>query len=751
MTSDASSPFAIEETTIEAIHAAYRDGRATAEGVIAAHLDRIAAYDRKGPALGAIIMTNPQALADAAGLDAHWRKTGTLLGPLHGIPVLVKDNYDAAGLQTTGGSAALLGWMPEKDSTAVRKLREAGAIILAKATMSEWARGGLDNINSVLPGFARNPYNTAHATGGSSGGTGAGLAASFGVVGLGSDTWGSIRNPSSNNALVGLRPSWALVSRAGMIGLYDARDTAGPMARNVADLAALLDVIAGVDPADPATAGAAGKIPPSYAASLKRDGARGKRLGVLRQAFPPEASDTQVTTLLDRAVADLRALGAEIVDPLIVPDFAQFPPHPHPQSEVRAAIERYLATTGPSFPKTIAAVVASEKFHPLHEAGLKTAAAAPAREGDPIVRALEALEIRMREAYLAAMDRARIDALILPVASYPPKLNGDRNTTPTGATTWIASGLHWPAAVVPMGYTYEDLPSGLQIIGRPWSEPLLIEIAYAYEQATHHRKAPASMPRLAPGARSRGDARVADLVQAGKIRLAVFLPQYTRDEASGELRGLGTGFAALKIAPVLAERLGIALEVVGYPTPARVMACLKAGECDVAFLGIEPSRVRELAFSPAIFEFDYTYLVPPGSKIRSAAEVDKPEIGVAVVEGHASALALERVLQQARMVSAPMPEEAFECLRLGKAQALAFPRDVLFGYAARLPGSRVLDDAYGVNRVGMAMRKGDAGRLACVSEFVEEIKASGFVQRVIESPELRGFRVARVIGPARGL
>jgi Asp-tRNA(Asn)/Glu-tRNA(Gln) amidotransferase A subunit family amidase len=496
MSDDAAPFFAVEETTIAGLRAAYRAGRATAAGVTQAHLDRIAVYDRKGPAIGGIIVTNPQALADAAALDARFRETGAMAGPLHGIPVLVKDNYDVAGLQTTAGSSALRGWVPAKDSTVVAKLRAAGAIILAKTTMSEWARGGLDNINSVLPGFARNPYNTAYATGGSSGGTGAGLAASFGVVGLGSDTWGSIRNPSSNNALAGLRPSWALVSRAGMVGLYDARDTAGPMARTVADLAALLDVIAGVDPEDPATAEAAGKIPPSYGAFLNMDGARGKRLGVLRQAFPPDASDAHVTALLERAVVDLRRIGAMIVDPFIVPEFAAFPARPHPASEVRAALERYLRGTGPEFPKSIAEIVASEKFHPLHEVGLRATAIAPPPGDDPAVRALEADEVRMRRAYLDAMDRERIDALILPVAAYPPKLNGDRNTTPAGATTWIASGLHWPAAVVPMGYTYEDLPSGLQIVGRPWTEPLLIEIAYAYEQATRHRKPPSATPRL---------------------------------------------------------------------------------------------------------------------------------------------------------------------------------------------------------------------------------------------------------------
>ncbi len=492
--SSPASPFPVEEATIEQLHAAYLGGQATAREVTQAHLDRIAAFD---PKLGAVIALNPNALADADKLDASLKSTGKPVGPLHGIPVLVKDNYDVAGLPTTGGSATLIGWVPTKDSTAVSKLRAAGAIILAKTSMTEWARGGLDNINSVLPGFARNPYNLPYGTGGSSGGTGSGIAASFGVVGLGSDTWGSIRNPSSNNALVGLRPSWALVSRAGMIGLYDARDTAGPMTRTVTDLAKLLDVIAGVDAADPATTGAAGNIPATYTASLKKDGLRSKRLGVLRQAFPAEKSDPQVLALIDRAITDLKAAGAEIIDPFKIPEFDQFPAQSHPQSEVRAAIDRYLATTGPGFPKTLAEVVASKKYHALHEVGLINAAKAPDPATDPLVAKLLASEEGMRAAYLKAMATANLDALILPVASHPPKLNGDRNTTPTGATTWIASGLHWPAASVPMGYTYDHLPSGLQIIGRPWSDATLLEIAYAYEQATHHRIAPPTTPPLA--------------------------------------------------------------------------------------------------------------------------------------------------------------------------------------------------------------------------------------------------------------
>jgi len=488
--------FRVEEKSIAEIHAAYRAGVTTAKAVTQAFLDRIAAYDRRGPQLWAIVVTNPEALSDAEALDHAFAKSGEFVGPLHGIPILAKDNYDVAGLQTTGGSGALIGWVPPKDATVIAKLRAAGAIILAKTTMSEWGRGGFDNINSVLPTFARNPYNTAHATGGSSGGTGSGLAASFGVVGLGSDTFGSIRNPSSNNALVGLRPSWALVSRAGMVGLYDARDTAGPMARTMEDLVALLDVIAGVDPADPATAGAAGKILPTYTTALKRDGAKGKRIGVLRQAVAPGDSDPEVVRLLDRAVDDLRAAGADVVDPFVIPVFAQFPSRLHPLSEVRAAIERYLATTGPEFPKSMAEVMATGKFHPVHEVSFHATAVAPPPRDDPIVHQLEADEERMRGAYDAAMKAASIEAFILPVATYPPKLNGDRNVTSPGSNTWIASGLHWPAIAVPMGYTYEDLPSGLQIVGRPWTETNLIEIAYAYEQATRHRHPPSTTPPL---------------------------------------------------------------------------------------------------------------------------------------------------------------------------------------------------------------------------------------------------------------
>ena len=493
----AAQGFQIEEATIDTLQAAYLAGTFTARGAVEAYLARIEAYDRKGPALWSLISVNDMALSEADALDRKLRETGKLIGPLHGIPVLVKDNIDVLGMETTGGTALLKGWRPPADATIINKLRAAGAIILAKTTMSELARGGVDSINSVLPGFARNPYNTAHGTGGSSGGTGSALAANFGMIGLGSDTWGSIRNPSNNNSTVGLRPSWAIVSRHGMIGLYNARDVAGPMTRTVADLAAMLDVIAGEDPNDPATHGVSDKIPSSFKSHLRLDGLKGKRIGVLRQAFPDDASDPQVLSLFNEALKDLTAAGATIVDPLNIPEFLEHPPKPHPKSETRFAMEKYLSKTGPGFPKTLKDILDSGKFHPLHETMFAATCIAPPPEVDPIAAQLVKDEERMRDAYLRAMALASVDCLITPCASYPPKLNGDRNTTPAGNTTWVASGLHWPALIVPMGYTYEDLPSGLQFIGRPWSDALLIEIGFAYEQATRHRHPPATVPPLA--------------------------------------------------------------------------------------------------------------------------------------------------------------------------------------------------------------------------------------------------------------
>ena len=238
------------------------------------------------------------------------------------------------------------------------------------------------------------------------------------------------------------------------------------------------------------------------------------------------------------------------------------------------------------------------------------------------------------------------------------------------------------------------------------------------------------------------DPRVADLVAAGQIRVALFLPQYAKDAVSGALRGVGTGFIAIETTHVLAARLGITARVIECPSPKVAVAGLKDGACDVAFLGIEPSRTAELDFSPPLFQFDYTYLVPAGSRIQYIADADRRGIRIGLVESHASALALRRLVTRAEFVGVELPDEAVDLIKYDKADLLAFPRDHLIIFAEKLPGSRVLTDRYGVNRVAMAVRKGRAGWLAYASEFSQEAKASGLVRAAIEHGALRGFEVA---------
>jgi polar amino acid transport system substrate-binding protein len=240
----------------------------------------------------------------------------------------------------------------------------------------------------------------------------------------------------------------------------------------------------------------------------------------------------------------------------------------------------------------------------------------------------------------------------------------------------------------------------------------------------------------------RADPRVADLVRSGRIRVALFLPQYSKDAASGALKGVGTGVIAIEIAHVLAARLDIAAALIGRPTPKMAVACLKNDGCDVAFLGIEPSRTAEVGFSAAIFQFDYTLLVPAGSLIHGVADADRPGTRIAVVDGHASALALQRMVTHAELVGVELPDDGFELLRAGKVAAFALPRQQLVDYARKLPGARALDDSYGVNRVAMAVRKDRSEWLAYLNEFIEDAKASGLIQRVIDNGALHGFAIA---------
>jgi polar amino acid transport system substrate-binding protein len=238
------------------------------------------------------------------------------------------------------------------------------------------------------------------------------------------------------------------------------------------------------------------------------------------------------------------------------------------------------------------------------------------------------------------------------------------------------------------------------------------------------------------------DPRVADLVRAGKIRLAIFLPQYNKDPTTGEIRPVGTGFVAADLVRALAARIGIEMQILGYPTPSKAVEGLKARECDLAFMGIEPSRVAEVDFTPAVVQFDYTFLLPAGSTIRTTKDADQPGIRIAVVRNHASTLTLTRLVKHAELLGADLPDAAFDLLRSGTAHVFAAPREVLMGYAGMLPGSRVLEDAYGVNNIGVAITKGEPGRLAYIDEFMDEAKASGLVRAAIERGGLPTFRVA---------
>ncbi|MGI9148729.1 MAG: amidase [Chloroflexota bacterium] len=501
--SDVWSPsFPVEELTIARLHAAYLGGQATTRGVTQAYLDRIDTYDRHGPCLNSLITVNTHALAEADRLDAALQATGTLKGPLHGVPVIVKDNLDTVDLPTSSGVRLFKDFVPAKDAFIVKRLRAAGAIVLAKASLSELAMGLADNINSVLPGFTRNPYNLAYASGGSSGGTAVAIAANLGSVGLGTDTGGSVRAPASINNIVGIRPTVGLVSRTGMGPLDSQRDTPGPMGRTVEDVARLLDAIAGVDPADERTTLAIDHIPSTYTAFLDGDGLRGARIGVLRQALHLEdGTDPRVLALFEAAITAMADAGATIVNDFCVPGFEEFPRPPQTVARTKADWETFFAYEGPSFPiKTVAELrdaPPTKCVHPLHAARIaEIAAVTHAPEDDPETRQGRKDEQRYRDAFGAAMDLARVDAVTLPVWTFPPVLLGDRGQSPQGALTFIGSAAQWPAIVVPMGFVGERLPMGLQLLGKPWSEGQLIRLACAYERATSHRCAPASVPPL---------------------------------------------------------------------------------------------------------------------------------------------------------------------------------------------------------------------------------------------------------------
>jgi amidase len=492
-------PFEVTEASIADVQQALKRGNCNCEQLVRAYQARIAAYDQPSQ-LNAIIVTNPAALETARQLDAEYRRTGQLR-PLHCIALIVKDNYNTAGLQTTAGSLALKGFAPDKDATVVKALKAAGAIVLAKSNMAEWAFSPMVSISSIA-GETRNPYNLAYVPAGSSGGTAAAVAASFGTAGLGTDTGNSIRGPSSHNALVGFRPTLGLLSRAGIAPLYLRNDTGGPMARSVADATRLLEVMAtGPDPADPLTRYGADKRPAQgYQAFLDPKGLQGARIGVLR-TLSERNPDPQVKALFEQAVADLRRAGATVVD-VQIPDFARVSAGQW-CSVFKHDINQYLAALGPRSPvQNIDQVLSSGKYSAYIKENLQDELAhginPSANEAGCGEAYTDPRRIAFREAVTAVMDQNQVGALVYPTWNNPPAKIGDFKGYKGDNSQLIAPHTGQPAFTVPMGFTYDELPAGLQFLGRSFDEPLLIKYTYAYEQATHHRRAPVRFPPL-PG------------------------------------------------------------------------------------------------------------------------------------------------------------------------------------------------------------------------------------------------------------
>ncbi len=486
-------PFVLEEATIASVHAAFRAGTLTCRGLVDAYLQRIEQHDKQGMAINAIVQVNPRARAEADALDARFKASG-LTGPLHCVPAIVKDNFETIGLQSAAGSLAFKGFVSPKDAFQVRRIKDAGAIVLAKSNMAEFAFTPYETVSSILPGYTRNPYALNRVTAGSSGGTAAAIAANFGLIGLGSDTGNSIRGPASHQALVGIRSTMGLTSRAGVVPLNLLADIAGPMTRTVADAVAVLQVIAGYDAADPVTEAARGREIPRYAASLVAGGLKGARIGILRQAYERESLDPEITQVFEAALDAMRKAGAVIVDPARVElSGVRRAQGTGPCGGFKYDMNRYLAGLGAAAPQNnLDAILRSRQFHPTVRQRIEQAQDDPGN--GPESEACKA-DAGYRAAFRAAVDEAmtreRLDAFVYPTWSNVPRLIGDLNT-PHGDNSQVFSPVTgYPAMNVPMGYTRGNtLPIGVTFFGRAWDEAGLIRLAYGYEQATRHRRAP---------------------------------------------------------------------------------------------------------------------------------------------------------------------------------------------------------------------------------------------------------------------
>jgi amidase len=480
--------FDVTEKTVPELAAAMRNGTTTSKRLVQAYLDRIEAFDHRGPAINAIISINPKALDEAEALDRERAARGPR-GPLHGIPIVLKDNYDTAEMPTTAASIALKGSMPGRDAFQVRKLLDAGTVIVAKSNLHEFARG-ITTISS-LGGQTRNPYDPTRNPGGSSGGTGAAIAANFAAVGMGTDTCGSIRYPAAHNNLVGLRPTMGLSSRTGIVPLALSQDVGGPLARSVTDVAIVLDATVGADAADAVTAKSAGRIPSSYTAALDADGLRGARLGVFAPLFGTAAEDQRVGSVVRVAVERMAQRGAQTVE-VTAPAMPAEGDVSLIRFEFKFHLNDYLAHTPRAPVHSLAEILDKGLFHPAVEQGFRRSNDVATLDSDEY-RAMAAKQAQLRAALLQTMDDNRVVALVYPTLRRTAAKIGEPQT---GGNCQASAATGLPAVTVPAGFADDGMPVGVELLGRPFSEPDLLKLAYAFEQATHHRRLPAMTPAL---------------------------------------------------------------------------------------------------------------------------------------------------------------------------------------------------------------------------------------------------------------
>lgn len=500
-----------DDASVAELEAAMDAGTLTAEKLVQLCLARIQAYDRQGPKLHAVMALNPNALAEARALDAE-RKAKGPRSPIHGMPVILKDNYDTVEMPTTGGSVLLEGSIPPDDAFVVKKLRDAGAIILAKVNLSEFAGGGTF---SSLGGQSLNPHNLTHTPAGSSGGTGVGIAAGYAPLGMGTDTGGSIRGPAAANGVVALKPTHGLLSRGGIIPLALTFDTGGPYGRNVSDIAAMLSVMTGVDPEDPATNKSVGKAEADYTKFLDPNALKGARIGVARDFM---GADPGTDWVMNTAIERMKEAGATIIDvryPSWLLDNMNAYYTAVRWPEFGPQMKAYLATLKPGYPKTLEEMIAkAEKFTAMRPDGagpntvrwtlFKNELASGSMEDYRYRSVKEHILPAITAVQMGILESNRLDAIVYPTSGRPAGLiDGPPNPPPAPGARNVPGGTNlanftgFPDLIVPMGFVGGDnLPVAISFVGPAFSEPKLIALAYSFEQLTKARRRPVNTPPL---------------------------------------------------------------------------------------------------------------------------------------------------------------------------------------------------------------------------------------------------------------